>query len=123
MNEQIIEPDWNILINFGLPLSSRKDIDENYGYESVVQQIILAARYIIQKKQILPDGRYYDSFKALLLVLKTHYPSEFRRLEELSDINFDRSFGLHSLLGRHIKLRNISLNYISRYYREQGIFF
>lgn len=121
MNELITEPDWDTLIKFGLPLNIRQDANDIPGYDRVMQQIILAAKFLAETGHIPHNERYYDSFKALLLSLMIHYPVEFSRIENAAGIDLVKKFELNSISGRDIKLRNISLNLISRYYRDAGI--
>ncbi len=121
MTEKNAMPDWDILISFGMPLNTRREIYDLPGYDNVAANIINAARYLMQNRNEPYNGRYYDSFKALLLALKIHYPSEFRRIEYLSGMDLINVFELDNVSGRHIKLRNISLPLISRYYRQMRI--
>lgn len=118
MSCQLGKPDWSILINFGLPVNPRQETHDTPGYVSVVQQIINAAKFLSGTDDIPHNSRYYDSFKALLLALKIHYPSEFRKIENSAGMDFVKSFELDNISGRHIKLRNIALSLISSYYRN-----
>lgn len=94
MNEQVSKPDWNILINFGLPLNSRQKMDKSPDYSEVVHHIVLAADYLLHHSQARRNGRYFDSFKALLLSLKIHYPSEFRKIELAAGTDLTKIFKL-----------------------------
>lgn len=115
MAEERKIPDWNVLMSFGLPLN-RRDADGSVpDYDAVIDNIILASRYLEDNQN--HTGRYYDSFRALLLSLKIHYPTEYRRIEHMAGLNFIESFDLTNITGRDIKLRNISLGFISSYYR------
>jgi len=122
MTGLIFEPDWNILINFGLPLNPARETDIFPDYDDVVHQITVAARFFYWHGVEPHNGRAYDSFRALLLALKIHYPSEFFRIEQIADMDFVKLFKLETVSGRDIKLRNLSLPMISRYFRESGIF-
>jgi len=112
------EPDWNMLVAYGLPLNTRRPIAAIcFSHEDVLMNMTLAVRWLYENRYG-HDGRYLDSLKAALLVLKIHYPSEFRRIEESSGMDLSLSFSLGNVTGRLIKLRNIALELISRYYRE-----
>ncbi len=119
MAERDNMPDWSILIKFGLPVNSRDSENTVPDYDKVEKNLILASQYLMGKKRDENNGRYYDSFKALLIALKIHFPSEFKRIEKIAGIDFNEAFELYNITGRDIKLRNISLSLISSYYRNQ----
>lgn len=123
MTEKRGLPDWDVLINFGLPVNSRRTSKRLPDYNAVEKHLIIASEYLKDKKNDKDDGRYYDSFRSLLIALKIHYPSEFKRLEQAAGSDFNEAFELNRISGRDIKLRNISLNIVSSYYNSSGISF
>lgn len=112
------EPNWNVLFNFGLPLNIKNTSIKKYSYKKIKESIIAASDFLYENKYNVNYMRNYDSFKALLLALKTHYPSEFTKLENDFKIDFSKSFSLDKIEGRDIKLRNISLSMISDYFKH-----
>jgi len=115
MNEEKKIPAWEILTAFGLPLNSRNDVSLIPDYKTVFDNIIIASRYLAGPA--VRKDRYYESFKALLISLRIHYPAEFSKIEKASGLNLSESFQLDEITGRDIKLRNISLALISSYYK------
>lgn len=118
MEDRLTEPDWTILEAYGLPLNMREPAGAGFSHTDVVKNIIIASRYLYGRRGIYTDARYYDSFKALLLALKIHYPAEYMSIKDISGMDLDEMFMLDHVLGRHIKLRNIALGLMSRYYRD-----
>ena len=110
------EPDWNVLFNFGLPLNIDNNRKRKYKYKTVVKNIILSSYFLLENKHNVNYMRHYDSFKALLLALRTHYPSKFRKIEDEYRINFSTSFDLNNIQGKHIKLRNICVFNLSSFF-------
>lgn len=110
------EPDWNVLYNFGLPLNISNKKKRKYGYNTVVQNIVLASYFLLDNRHNVIYMRHYDSFKALLLALRIHYPSKYRKIEDDYNIDFSNLFDLNNVQGKHIKLRNISIFYISIFF-------
>lgn len=109
------EPDWNVLYNFGLPLNTGNAGKQKYKYSIIVSNIITAVQFLLENKHDVNYGRHYDAFKAMLLALKTHYPTRFIEVEKMCGINISESFDLGNVQGRHIKLRNICLARMSGY--------
>lgn len=107
-------PEWDILTAFGLPLNSRNEEGFIPDYKTVFDNMIIASRYLAGAAS---KDRYYESFKALLISLRIHYPTEFSKIEKASGLNLSESFHLDEITGREIKLRNISLALISSYYK------
>jgi len=107
-------PQWDILAAFGLPLNSRNQVGLIPDYKTVFDNMVFASHYFAVS---VSRDRYYESFKALLVSLKIHYPTEFGKIEKASGLNLSESFHLDIITGRDIKLRNISLALISRYYK------
>ena len=116
MNEENNVPEWNILTAFGLPLNNRTPDNLIPDYKIVFDNMIAASRYLAGR--VAERDRYYESFKALLISLRIHYPTEFNRIEKASGLNLSESFHLDVITGRDIKLRNISLALISSYYKS-----
>ena len=112
------EPNWNALFNFGLPLNIRDSGKKKYNYNEIFQSIISASNFLIKNSNNVNYLRHYDSFKALLLTLKTHYPSKYAEIQNKSNIDFNTGFNLNNIEGKHIKLRNICLSEISDYFRR-----
>ena len=112
-----LEPDWEALANFGLPISIRKR--RRYTYKSVKRNIIMAAYFL---KEYRPNNKYYrsyDAFKSLLLALKTHYPTKFYEIENKTGRDMLDAYELNKIQGRDIKLRNICLSNLSSYFNLQ----
>ncbi len=116
--EKIIEPDWNVLVNFGLPVNVPEEEKKNYSYNIVKRNFKQAAEFLQKNRQEEKYLRYYDAYKAMLLALKIHYPGEFQKIENQYLIDFSKLFNLKKIEGKHIKLRNISLNILSKYYNK-----
>lgn len=114
MIENINVPEWDILTAFGLPLNSRTSDSLIPDYKTVFDNMIFASRYLAGSAS---KDRYYESFKALLVSLRIHYPTEFSKIEKASGLNLSESFHLDVITGRDIKLRNISLALISSYFK------
>lgn len=112
------EPHWNVLYHWGLPLHVDDARKQKYSYKETMEQLKWAAHFLVENKHHVAYRRHWDSFKALLLALKTHYPSRFKQCERYSKINFSNVFNLDVIEGRHIKLRNICLFSLSRYFRQ-----
>jgi hypothetical protein len=113
------EPDWNALFNFGLPLNIANNKIKKYKYDTIIKNIVLASHFLNVNKNNTKYLRHYDSFKALLLALKTHYPSRYKEIEKNNNINFLRYFNLDIIQGKHIKLRNICLSNLSDFFRNK----
>ena len=114
------EPEWEALIDFGLPIHGADRKIKNYPFTFVMQSMVTAIIFLEENKTKDRYLRIYDGFKSLLLALKTHYPTTFRLVEEQTGRDLTSQFDLHTILGRHIKLRNISLSMISRYFFREG---
>ncbi len=112
------EPDWNALHSIGMPLNLKDYRDNKYSYKIMVKNIIFAAQFLIENRENINYQRHYDSFKALLLALKIHYPTRFARIENDFNVDFSASFELINIYGRHIKLRNICIYDLSKYIRS-----
>lgn len=110
-----IAPDWNALFYFGMPLNVSGNPKRKYRYNTIVRNIYLASEFLFENKYNAVYARHYDSFKALLLALKTHYPSKFNEIKNKYKTDFP-AFDLFQLQGRHIKLRNICLSRLAIYF-------
>ncbi len=75
-------PEWDILTAFGLPLNSRNEAGFIPDYKTVFDNMIFASRYLAGSAS---RDRYYESFKALLVSLRIHYPTEFSKIEKPRD--------------------------------------
>jgi len=112
------EPDWNILSDFGLPISTNQTVNSDCSYNMVIKNIILASNFLIENKNDVNYNRLYDAFKALLLALKIHFPSKFLEIEKNAGMELTAIFDLDNISGRDIKLRNICLSNIAEYYKK-----
>ena len=112
------EPDWNVLYNFGLPLNTGNAKKQKYKYSTIAANIISAGQFLLENKNNVSYRRHYDAFKALLLALKTHYPTRYKEIEKMGGINLSEYFELANVQGRHIKLRNICLAGMSGYFNK-----
>ncbi|MCP4129534.1 MAG: hypothetical protein GY754_00835 [bacterium] len=118
----IEEPSWNVLFNFGLPLNISDTTINKYNYTTVVKNIIIASNFLLENKQNADYMRHFDSFKALLLALKTHYPSKFKEITKEAHTDLSSAFNLDTIQGKHIKLRNICLSNLSSYFSQETKF-
>ena len=115
------EPDWNTLVDFGLPVRMGLGKRKKYDFPKVIDVLISSVFFLDENKQAFRHQRIFDAFISLLLTLKTHYPTIFRFLREQTGRDLDSVFELQSILGRHIKLRNISLLSVSKYLARERI--
>jgi hypothetical protein len=113
------EPDWNVLYNFGLPVNVPNVKKNNYNYNIILKNLILAADFLIKNKHDINYIRYYDGYKSLLLALKTHYPEKLKKIEDRYSVNFSKLYDLKKIEGKHIKLRNICLYSLSQYFNQK----
>ncbi len=111
------EPDWNLLSAFGLPINIRQFGKTHYSYDTVINNIIFASLFLIENRNDPEYNRYSDAFKALLLVLKIHYPSKFLEIENKAGFELTGLFNLDNVSGRDIKLRNICLSRVAENYK------
>ncbi len=114
------EPDWNFLIQCGLPLvlesvtKRRGASDARSMRVRFLKELKNACLYLIDEKDRAGMGRMRDGVKALLCSLKTHYPTTFRLFEAQIGAPINKIFELENISGRDIKLRNISLATLSK---------
>lgn len=59
------------------------------------------------------DPRRREAVEAMLLAYRLHYPLRYARLEKKSPLI--RKFGAFRIIGRHIKLKRIALEYMKEY--------
>ncbi len=111
------EPDWNVLFHFGLPMNIEQSGNVVSPYEEVFKNIILSSHFLIENKNNREYNRYSDSFKALLLALKIHYPSKFIEIEKKTGLDLTVSFNLDDVSGRDIKLRRLCLSGVANYFK------
>ncbi len=112
------EPDWNALHSIGMPLNLRDVSYKKYTYQAIVKNLIFASQFFIENREDVNYQRHYDSFKALILAIKIHYPTRFTKIENDFNVDFSVSFELNNIQGRHIKLRNICIYDLSKYIRS-----
>ena len=117
MSVTATEPDWNLLSEFGLPINIRQSGKTHYSYDTVINNIILASLFLIENRNDPEYNRYSDAFKALLLVLKIHYPTKFLEIENKAGLELTCLFNLDNVSGRDIKLRNICLSRVAENYK------
>lgn len=105
------EPDWALLCSIGMPLElSAPSAPPTRDWDFIQKEIAYACHFLIENKNDNTRGRFFDSLKALLLSLKSHYPTRFKFLERKVDGQFD----LTTIRGRDIKLRNICLHTLAK---------
>lgn len=111
------EPNWNLLSKIGLPLTTQRStkIKQKLTWATISHEISYAAKYLYEHKNNAGGERYFDSLKALLLALKTHYPSKFKNLKSELQSSWLRYLDLESIRGRDIKLRNICLGILPKH--------
>lgn len=120
MENSIKEPDWELLIEFGLPLNHSETGDKNYSADTVIENIVIASEFLL-RNQDTDYNRNYDAFRGLLLALKTHYPTMFAETKKKSGKDLTELFDLDNISGRDIKLRNICLTKITDYFRKNTV--
>jgi len=118
MTAKTKEPDWNVLFNFGLPMNIAQSGNIVSQYEEVFKNIVLSSHFLIENKNNINYNRYSDSFKALLLALKIHYPSKFIEIENRTGFDLTVSFNLDNVSVRDIKLRRLCLSGIVNYFKD-----
>jgi hypothetical protein len=111
-------PDWNLLIAFGMPLNPRGQHPAQPSFDEVWIALRAAVVFARDSSGFQADGRLKDAFKALLLTLKTHYPTLYHRLAGQCACDLHKTFDLGRISGRDIKLRNIALSGVSRFFRD-----
>jgi transcriptional regulator with XRE-family HTH domain len=109
---KLSEPDWDLLVNCGLPLISEKKRAQGAPNADMLAQLIRkACVFTLQAGQI--DRRKKEALQALLLAIQTHYPTyfklSFRKCSAVQDV-FPKK-----ITGRIIKLKRIALSHISQY--------
>lgn len=109
------EPDWKALAYFGMPLNISGYTGQKYKYNVISRNICMASAFLSENRYNPLYARHYDAFKALILALKTHYPSRLEAIREKYKIYLS-AFNLSQIQGRHIKLRNICLPLLVKYF-------
>lgn len=108
------EPDWNILSEWGFALSVDDHLTARSSLTKFQRELVQAMSYLFENKTNPELLRHLDCLKAMLLVLKIHYPKIFSKLSSKGPFpDISKSFDLDRVEGRHIKLRNISLTAFS----------
>lgn len=103
--------DWDLLGDHGLPITRIGRARHQPGAATLLKHLRLAAREI--DRAGAPDGRLRESLEALLLALRTSFPTRYRRwvrraplLERLTP---------EAPTGRVIKLRRIAASRLGEY--------
>ena len=107
------EADWDVLSALGLPLVSRSGKKVELDPDLLINQIRLAAMELDGVDRLPDHERKLESFQALLLALKVHYPSMFNKRIVGSSL-------LEALIpdrpsGRVIKLKRVVERSLSEY--------
>ncbi|MFM8269420.1 MAG: helix-turn-helix domain-containing protein [Pseudomonadota bacterium] len=100
------EADWEFLQACGLPLTGHFNQAIKPNKERLQQEIRLALTTLKE------EGRKKESLLALLLALKTHYPSIYKPLEK-SELVRDAEIQLNQ--PKLIKLKRIALSKLSKF--------
>lgn len=100
------EPHWNFLKLFGIPVSIS---GKAKPFEQAWQELRYSIEFLYHHQSDRSLGRFRDGVKAIVLTLKTHYPSLFDDLRLVTPSDQIQSLNLNEIRGRDIKLRNIAL--------------
>jgi len=105
-----LEPKWNYLAYFGFPISiePKKCNMEKLFCEFKKAHFFLKEHYFDKNFE-----RHIDALKAFLLTLYTHYAEILNILEKKANTDFINAWHVLNYTGKHIKLRNITLNILS----------
>lgn len=117
------EPDWAALADFGLMVNVPGGVPGRYSPAQAVAGLRAAVFFLLDKKHSRQWERHYDAFKALLIALQIYYPSSYKTLKNDTGIDLDSVFELNQVAGRHIKLYNMSLQAVSRYFKRERLSF
>jgi transcriptional regulator with XRE-family HTH domain len=98
--------DWDLLIDHGLPLSKHGSGEQAPTAVSLLQHLRLAARDVDRGRITAGAERKRESLDALLLALKTSFPSRYRKWFGRSPL-FERLTPKRPS-GRVIKLKRIA---------------
>ena len=103
------EPDWNCLTYFGLAIHDENTAPMRSSLPQFFENLQRAIIFLNFQRTEPAFHRHRDALKGLLLSLWTHYPSIFNAFQKKYGLPIAKLFRFDLILGRHIKLRNISL--------------
>jgi transcriptional regulator with XRE-family HTH domain len=104
-----IEVDWDLLCALGLPLASRKHRRVVPSEDLLVPAVRMAALDL----QDATRGRKLEALQALILAVRSHYPSVYRR--SFSGSRPVRAIAERPVTGRIVKLQRIARDRLSGY--------
>ncbi|MDB5036673.1 MAG: hypothetical protein JWQ35_201 [Bacteriovoracaceae bacterium] len=111
---KIEEPDWNKLAACGAPLLSiRSNKFFRPSEERLIHLLRNACIFLSNRRDQLAGSRELDAVQALLLGIKNHYPSVYRRYFSKSPLV--NSFVPMQVSGRIRKLSRIAVERISKF--------
>ena len=110
---QVVEShyDWNILCQLGLPINAEEPIK---GLEFTPEILIDNIKIGCLKLLNTQDSRLQIAMEALILAIKQHYPTLFKKRLEKIPLVCD-NFLPTKITGSHIKLRRLALAKIGQY--------
>lgn len=106
---ELREPQWSLLLGLGFPVSLSHKKRRKISSQKSWEELCYSLEYLYFKKNDSSLGRYRDGVKAILLTLKTHFPSFFKKLIDKVDPAWIDRLYLDKIEGRDIKLRNMAL--------------
>jgi len=113
LETQVVETrfNWDILCELGLPISSNKKIKGvNLTAEILIDNIKIGCLNLSSN----PDNRLKIAMESLILAIKQHYPTMFKKKLEKITLIYE-NFVPIKITGSHIKLRRLALAKIGQY--------
>jgi transcriptional regulator with XRE-family HTH domain len=103
------EVDWDLLCALGLPLAHGEPLKIVPSEDLLVPAVRMAALDL----QDVTHGRKLDALQALILAVKSHYPTVYRR--SFSGSSLVRAIAERPVTGRIVKLQRIARDRLSGY--------
>ena len=105
--------DWDVLSSHGLPLSGGSDRTVRTSAASLVRLVRIAALALARSPDVPGQERHREAMQGLLLAVRTHFPSLYRR--RLEDSPAVRRLLPAEPSGRVVKLGRIARDALARY--------
>ena len=106
--------DWDVLVSYGLPLQSQLPIKSLTKTQGELLKVLSGACSLKKQKKTDPElARKKEALIGLLLALKLHYSSIYRKLCQKCPIA-DRLLP-KAINGKHIKLKRLAMARLGTY--------
>lgn len=105
--------DWNVLVELGLPLQEEGLLKGNVNKNSLKKELIKACIELQAPNKVQDYERKKLCIESMILAMIDHYPSFFKK--EFGKVPAVLKFNPKTISGKHIKLRRIALERISRH--------